>query len=133
MSKMSQLHAELTEAAAELGFESIEEAEAHGYKVEYGENHASLVPDIDEAYKIEKEELERLEESKRVEMVYEAIKNAKDMIGLIYKPNHEPCVNAYGDIDDEKIKEYYYTLNDMCIELADRHIMKWQEEFTNEN
>ena len=33
MSKMSQLHAELTEQAAELGFQSIEEAEANGYEV----------------------------------------------------------------------------------------------------
>lgn len=35
MSKMSQLHAELTEQAHELGFESIEEAEANGYAVDY--------------------------------------------------------------------------------------------------
>lgn len=35
MSKISQLHAELTEQAAELGFESIEEAEANGYEVDY--------------------------------------------------------------------------------------------------
>lgn len=31
MSKMSQLHAELSEQAYELGFESIEEAQEHGY------------------------------------------------------------------------------------------------------
>lgn len=35
MSKMSQLHADLTEQAADLGFGSIEEAEEHGYKVDY--------------------------------------------------------------------------------------------------
>lgn len=35
MSKMSQLHAELSEQAFELGFESIEEAEANGYEVDY--------------------------------------------------------------------------------------------------
>lgn len=35
MSKMSQLHAELTEQASELGFRSIEEAEANGYEVDY--------------------------------------------------------------------------------------------------
>ena len=33
--KMSQLHAELTEQAADLGFKSIEDAEQHGYIVEY--------------------------------------------------------------------------------------------------
>ena len=37
MSKMSQLHAELTERAAELGFASIDEAEANGYSVNYKE------------------------------------------------------------------------------------------------
>lgn len=37
MSKMSQLHAELTEQANELGFESIEEAEADGYTIDYTE------------------------------------------------------------------------------------------------
>lgn len=35
MSKLSQLHAELTEQAMDLGFESIEEAEANGYAVDY--------------------------------------------------------------------------------------------------
>lgn len=35
MSKMSQLHAELTAQAADLGFKSIEDAEQHGYIVEY--------------------------------------------------------------------------------------------------
>lgn len=35
MSKMSQLHAELTEQASELGYESIEEAEANGYEIDY--------------------------------------------------------------------------------------------------
>lgn len=35
MSKMSQLHAELTEQAYDLGFSSIEEAEANGYEIDY--------------------------------------------------------------------------------------------------
>ena len=35
MSKLSQLHAELSEQAAELGFESLEEALANGYEVDY--------------------------------------------------------------------------------------------------
>lgn len=34
-SKMSQLHAELSEQAIELGFENIEEALANGYEVDY--------------------------------------------------------------------------------------------------
>lgn len=35
MSKMSQLHAELSEHASQLGFQSIEEAEANGYGIDY--------------------------------------------------------------------------------------------------
>lgn len=35
MSKMSQLHAELSEQAYELGFESISEAEERGYGVDW--------------------------------------------------------------------------------------------------
>lgn len=35
MSKMSQLHAELTEQASELGFGSIGEAEDAGYEIDY--------------------------------------------------------------------------------------------------
>lgn len=36
-SKMSQLHAELSEQACELGFESLDEALASGYEVDYDE------------------------------------------------------------------------------------------------
>ena len=35
MSKMSQLHMELSEQAADLGFASIEEAEKNGYVIDY--------------------------------------------------------------------------------------------------
>lgn len=35
MSKMSQLHAELSEQASQLGFQSIEDAEANGYGIDY--------------------------------------------------------------------------------------------------
>ena len=35
MSKMSQLHMELSEKAYELGFQSIEDAQAHGYDIDY--------------------------------------------------------------------------------------------------
>lgn len=36
MSKISQLHAELSEQASELGFESLGEAEQAGYGVDWG-------------------------------------------------------------------------------------------------
>lgn len=50
MSKLSQIQLDLSEQANELGFEDIEEAEAHGYTVKYSGDEAFLVPDIDKAY-----------------------------------------------------------------------------------
>ena len=44
MSKMSQLHAVLTERAYELGFDSISEAEEAGYGVDW-ENEKLLAPE----------------------------------------------------------------------------------------
>ena len=38
MSKMSQLHAEIMEQLAELGFETIQEAEDNGYHITYTDN-----------------------------------------------------------------------------------------------
>lgn len=46
---MSQLHAELTEQAYDLGFESIEEAEANGYHVAYTGNRVKLAFDASKA------------------------------------------------------------------------------------
>lgn len=46
MSKMSQLHAELSEQAYELGFKSIEEAEQAGYGVDW--ENAKLIKVEDE-------------------------------------------------------------------------------------
>lgn len=59
MSKMSNIHLELTEQANELGFESLEEAEARGYTVKYSGNEAFLVPDIDKAYEERHREWEK--------------------------------------------------------------------------
>lgn len=63
MSKMSQLHAELSEQASELGFESIGEAEQAGYGVDC--NRGKLVDGRElahEAWLKERDELlERLE------------------------------------------------------------------------
>lgn len=43
MSKMSQLHAELSEQASELGFESLGEAEQAGYGVDW-DTHKLIEP-----------------------------------------------------------------------------------------
>lgn len=61
---MSQLHAELSEQAAELGFESLSDAWANGYHVQYNGSRASLTLDTNreqkrahEAWLKEKEEV----------------------------------------------------------------------------
>lgn len=128
MSKMSQLHAELSEAAAELGFESIEDAEAHGYKVEYSGDCASLVPDIDKAYKLEEEEMKRIKDAKKLEIVWRTLNNALDIIALVYKPDNKMYSTPAEDITDEKVNEYYYKINSMCVELSERRAMLWQQE-----
>lgn len=51
MSKMSQAHMELSEQAYALGFDSIEDAEAHGYHVTYTGNKVTLAMDMEKAYK----------------------------------------------------------------------------------
>ena len=129
MSKMSQLHAELSQQAYELGFESIEQAEAHGYVVKYNMNGgASLEPDIDKAHNELVKEIETKREAKRIEMVYEVLNNAKRTIALIYKDENEALGHPDKDIKDEKIQAYYYQINDMCVELAERDVMLWQKE-----
>lgn len=59
MSKMSQLHAELTEQAYELGFASLEEALAKGYEVMIDGNFARLVKTKDEQEEAHEAWLER--------------------------------------------------------------------------
>jgi len=63
MSKMSQLHAELSEQAYELGFDSIEDAEANGYEVISDGVWAKLVKtktEEDKAYEAWLEEREEV-------------------------------------------------------------------------
>lgn len=125
MSKLSQLHAELTEQAARLGFESIEEAEMNGFKVDYEKEE--LVSDVDQAYSDKEEEERKNREAKQIEMVWKILSNAKEEIAMVFKPESKPYSRA-DDITDEKINEYYYDLNRMCVELADRNVMLWQKE-----
>ena len=126
MSKMSQLHAELSEQAYELGFESIGEAEQAGYDVDW-ENH-TLIPDADKAYE-DLDKTEKInEEAKQIEMVHDILKNAKEMIAMVYRPDGNAYRNPIKDITDEKIRDYYYEINHMCCELSDRGKMIWQKE-----
>ena len=140
MSKMSQLHAELSEQASELGFESIEQAEANGYEIEYDNCRLlhpyrlvkSEEPDINQAYADLEEEQKANKEAKQIEMVHDILNNAKEMIAMVYKPNGNVYRNPIKDITDEKIRDYYYEINHMCCELSDRNKMLWQKE-DNEN
>lgn len=79
MSKMSQLHAELTEQAAELGFSSIEEAEANGYEVDYIKG--KLLEPLDmahEDYVRRKEEL--LEELRDLRDAYAGVERTESTL-----------------------------------------------------
>lgn len=126
MSKMSQLHAELSEQAYELGFESIGEAEQAGYGVDW-KNHR-LIPDADKAYE-DLDKTEKInEEAKQIEMVHDILNNAKEMIAMVYRPDGNAYRNPIKDITDEKIRDYYYDINHMCCELSDRNKMIWQKE-----
>lgn len=60
MSKMSQLHAELSEQTAELGFESLGEAEQAGYGVDW--ENGKLIKVEDELEKAHEAWLEEREE-----------------------------------------------------------------------
>ena len=130
MSKMSQLNAELTEQAAQLGFHSIEETEINGFKVDYEKQE--LVPDVDQAYNDKKEEERKNKEAKQIEAVWRILGNAKEAIAMVYRPENKSFTRPADDITDEKINKYYFDINSMCCELSDRNVMIWQKE-ENEN
>lgn len=73
MCKMSQLYTELTEQANELGFEDINEAEQHGYSVDYVEHKLVKVDKEKEAIELEIAMLEH--DIKRNEMRIIELKN----------------------------------------------------------
>ena len=68
-----------------------------------------------------------MDKATKIELVYNTLQDAKDMILLAFKPQGKKYGSSM-DIEDEKIKEYFYAINDMCIELADRKEMLWQME-----
>lgn len=85
MSKMSQLHAELTQQAYDLGFESIEDAERNGYHVTYTDNEVKLALDMTkaqeqahEAWLKEKEDI--LDGLEHLKNIYKEVKPDEDII-----------------------------------------------------
>lgn len=68
-----------------------------------------------------------MSEEKKLEMTYEVLTKAKQMIEQIYKPEGKICIR-YSEFTDEKVRDYYYRINEMCSELLDRKIFPWQKE-----
>ena len=64
----------------------------------------------------------------QIELIYDALHNALKMIELAYKPDDKEFCHPLEDITDEKIRDYYYDINTMCIELSDRNAMDWQRK-----
>lgn len=76
MSKMSELHRELSEQAYDLGFLSIEDAEQHGWRVNY--ENAKLEPPVVQPELNELKELEKAHEEWLVEK--EQVLNDLDIV-----------------------------------------------------
>lgn len=68
-----------------------------------------------------------MSEEKKLEMVHEILHQAKEMIGLVYKPEGDISCK-YEDFTDEDVREIYYTINEMCIKLSDRNVFSWQKK-----
>ena len=58
MSKMSQLHAELSEQAVELGFEIVEDAIQHGYEIDY--EKGKFIDPLESYHKMKMKEKEKM-------------------------------------------------------------------------
>lgn len=83
MSRMSELHIELSNQAFALGFQSIEDAEQHGWRVNY--ETAKLEPPVVQASLNEMEELEKAHEewcAGREELVVDLEELIKDLEGV---------------------------------------------------
>lgn len=90
MSKMSQLHAELSEQTAELGFESLGEAEQAGYWVDW--ENAKLVKVEDEQDKAHEA---WLEEKNRMLFI---LKGVQDDIAEWLDNKDHPDIKGLGEV-----------------------------------
>lgn len=85
MSKMSWVHAELTEKASELGFESIEEAERNGYEISMDGMNPILRPNAKKQLELAhktwlKERDELLEELRDLRDAYMGVEHTEDVL-----------------------------------------------------
>lgn len=65
----------------------------------------------------------------QVEQVWEALGTAQKFIKLAFTKDSSPERDCSPDvITDKQIREFYYRINDMCIELNNRGVMWFQKE-----
>ena len=65
----------------------------------------------------------------QVEQVWEALGTAQKFIKLAFTKDSSPERDCSPDvITDEQIRDFYYRINDMCIELNNREVMWFQKE-----
>ena len=85
MSKMSWAHAELSERASELGFESIEQAKQNGYQIVYKNGDLVLMLDPLKAQEVaHRDYLKRkekiLDELRDLRDAYRGVENTEDVL-----------------------------------------------------
>lgn len=106
MSKMSQLHADMSEQLAELGFKDMREAEANGYHLIYTGNTVKLALDMSkaqdkahEAWLAEREQvLEDLRQLKKIEEAIEKITGEKTAYDAVGKLDHAITFIEKGEV-----------------------------------
>jgi hypothetical protein len=106
MSKMSQLHADMSEQLAELGFKDMREAEANGYHLIYTGNTVKLALDMSkaqdkahEAWLAEREQvLEDLRELKDIEEMADKFMGKKATYDSVGKLDHAITFIEKGEV-----------------------------------
>lgn len=64
----------------------------------------------------------------QVEQVWEALGTAQKFMKLAFTKDDSPERNCSPEvITDEQIREFYYQINSMCIELNKRNVMWFQK------
>lgn len=101
MSKMSELHRELSEQAYDLGFLSLEDAENHGWRVNYEQAKLEppvVQPSLDEMKEQEKAHEAWLKEKHEVLHLLESVK--EDIIDLNGGDNNHVAIDELNYVID---------------------------------
>ena len=96
MSRMSWLHAELSERASELGFESIEEAERNGYEISMDGMTPILKPNASKQLELAhkawlKERDDILDDLEHLKNIYKEVKPDEDIVERTINFIKEQC------------------------------------------